>query len=177
MASLEKHVYHISPMRLMVLPAIWLVFVVPLLVGAFAGNGPADAAAIFACGMLTLILLPIFGITWFSRLVLTPEGIVHHQFGYSVRSTWKNVGSLTLAPPCVGLVLIEPGVKSALLRFSTYALGTYGLAASFGGNALAEGRFIVLQPFLAHWKRGPLREDIIRWAPHLRPAIDAAATG
>ena len=106
--------------------------------------------------------------------MLTSEGIAHHQFGYTVRSTWKNVGELTLAPPCAGLILIAPGVSSRLLRISMYALNAYGLSAGFGGRALEEGRFIPLQPFLSHWRRGPLRDDIVRWAPHLK--IDREAS-
>lgn len=174
MALPERHVYHLSPERLFVLPAIWLGIVVFFLFVAFGGT-TIDGAAIIVCLMVSVIMLPFVGITWQSRLVLTPDGIAHHQFGYTVRSTWANVASVTLAPPCAGLILKEPGVKSLALRLSMYALGAYGLEKGFGGRALEEGRFIALQPFLAHWKRGPLREDVARWAPHLKPAIDAAA--
>ncbi len=114
-------------------------------------------------------MLPLFGIIWRSRLVLTSEGIEHHQFGYTVRSSWANLESLSLSPGTEALYLREPGTTSRLLPVSVRLLGLIGLADGLVGDAtsMAEGRMIFLGPFMARWKRGPLRDDVLRWAPDL----------
>jgi hypothetical protein len=79
-----------------------------------------------------------------------------------VRSTWQNLQALSFNPGA--LLLKEPGTQSALLRWSSKLAG--GAVAS-DAKALGEGRLIVLAPFMAHYRRGPLREDLQRCAPQL----------
>ncbi|MEO6929027.1 MAG: hypothetical protein ABI190_07655 [Casimicrobiaceae bacterium] len=126
-------------------------------------------AALITAGIVTLIMLPFFGIMWQSRLVLTPEGIEHHQFGYTVRSSWANLESLSLSPGAEALYLRESGTTSRLLRASVMLLKPTGVADGLVGNptSMAEGRMIFLAPFMARWKRGPLRDDVLHWAPAL----------
>jgi hypothetical protein len=130
-----------------------------------------NRAFVLAAVTLTAILLPFFWMLWYSRLVLTPGGIVHYQIGYSVRSTWANVEQLDLSAGTQSLILIEPGTSSKLLRLTTkWIHGTRPITgpAIFGDlDLLGDGRMIFLAPFMVHWKRGPLRDDLLRWAPHL----------
>ena len=156
------HVYHLSWGRLLPLPLIWAVFASLLLTVAFSAPAGADHernAMLLTTAITTLIMAPFVWITWSSRLVLTAEGIAHHQFGYTVRSTWLNVEALSLDPGREGLYLREPGTRSVLLRLSAKLIGEH--------PALAEGRLIMLSPFMQHWRRGSLREDILRHAPQL----------
>jgi hypothetical protein len=117
---------------------------------------------LLAIAAITVLFAPFVAITWQSRLVLTEQGIAHHQLGYTVRSSWQNLQALSLNPGA--LLLEQPGTQSALLRWSSKLAG--GVVAS-DAKALSEGRLIVLAPFMAHYHRGPLREDLVRCAPQL----------
>jgi hypothetical protein len=168
-----RHTYHLNPGRLLVLPIVWTVIVASLL--SFAFSGAEDSAGeqrsmLITCAVVTLIVLPFGAVTWFSRLVLTPGGIAHYQLGYTVRSTWANLEALQLRPGSEALYLRAPGTRSVLLRLSVNLVGSAVRNAQNvigDSNALAEGRLIYLAPFMRHWKRGPLREDLLRCAPHL----------
>jgi hypothetical protein len=177
-----RHVYHLSSMRLMLLPAVWVLMLglllLPLLLAPAtdastdsAADAAADHALPLTAALFTLILLPFVAIAWQSRLVLTPQGIAHHQLGYTVRSPWANLVALDLTAGRQALYLAEPGSRSRLLRWSSRAVaaGAPGLADGLIGDpqALAQGRLIFLAPFMQHWRRGPLRDDLKRWAPHL----------
>ncbi|MEP7182693.1 MAG: hypothetical protein ABI886_10925 [Betaproteobacteria bacterium] len=166
-----RHVYHLSPIRLLPLPLVWGLAMALLIIPFWAppSTPEENQAVLIAAGVVTLIMLPFFGIIWQSRLVLTPEGIEHHQFGYTVRSSWANLESLSLSPGAEALYLREPGTTSRLLRISVRLLKLSGLAAGLVGDptSIAEGRMIFLGPFMAQWKRGALRDDVLRWAPDL----------
>jgi hypothetical protein len=106
-----------------------------------------------------------------------PAG-AHFQFGYTIRSSWENLASLSMVPGREGLYLRQPGVDSALLRGSTRLLEgatrAVGLPSMIGDeDALAEGRFIALMPFTHHLRSGALRRDLERWAPQLFTAAAA----
>lgn len=168
-----RHVYRVNPLRLMVIPSLWLAAAAFLLTMAAQPGERGNAIAwLQAAGFLMLILLPFFLIVWMSRLVLTDDGIEHHQFGYTVRSTWTNIESMSTVRGMEGLYLREPGTRSRLLRRSAMLLDSItravGLPSSFGdAAALAEGRFIALTPFTHHWHEGSLKADLQRRAPHL----------
>lgn len=158
-----RHVYHLSPGRLLLLPATWGLFAGVFLWSAVAA--PEDRGAmLLAAAALTLLFAPFVALTWYSRLVLTEWGISHYQFGYTVRSSWQNLQTLSLNPSAGALYLKEPGTRSVLLRWSSKVAG--GVVAS-DAEALGQGRLILLTPFLAHYYRGPLREDLMRCAPQL----------
>ena len=105
--------------------------------------------------------------------MVTESGIAHHQFGYTIRSTWANLQSLSLEGGREGLYLLQPGTRSKLLRWSARSLD--GLLGAFGfppfagdrDGALAAGRFITLNPFTQHLKIGTLLSDLQRHAPQL----------
>jgi hypothetical protein len=168
-----RHVYRLNAARLLLLPIVGLSFCA-LLAGAGLSD-PSDAESmrvyLLTAGILTVIMLPFIGVLWQSRLVLTHEGIAHHQLGYTVRSTWQNLEALSLERRAESLYLHEPGTRSKLLRGSSNLVGaaTPGRANSVVGDtaALSQGRLIFLAPFMSHWKRGPLQEDLRRCAPHL----------
>jgi hypothetical protein len=177
-----SHVYHLSTPRLLVLPAVWALIMAALLLplASATATDPRDAHALgWASALFTLILLPFAALTWHARLVLTPEGIAHHQLGYTVRSPWPNLVSLDLTAGCEALHLDQPGTHSRLLRWSTQVAAGAAprmTAGLFGdANALAQGRLILLAPFMQHWRRGPLQDDLRRWAPHLFRQGPAAA--
>ena len=167
-----RHVYHLSPLRLLPLPLVWALIIGLLILAGLDAPSLSSAEArafTLTAGIFTLIMLPFFAILWQSRLVLTPEGITHHQFGYSVRSNWSNLESLILARGAESLVLREPGTHSGLLKLSARLLPVIVLGSRLFGDpgALAAGRLILLGPFMSRWKRGSLHDDLRRWAPQL----------
>jgi hypothetical protein len=168
------HIYRINLARMIVMPIVWLAFVVMMFVLLVRSDNPGDSAA--GQGtilMLTLILAPIFYVgVWRSRLEVSAEGIAHYQFGYSVRSTWQNLERLSMEPGAEGLILREPGTTSTILRASTRIVQSVSHAVglpSFVGDydAMAEGRFIALMTFTSRLHGGSLSADLERWAPQL----------
>jgi hypothetical protein len=151
-----------------VLPGVWLLFSIALIGSALTSHMSREvAAAWYTEIMLTGVVLPLLLVTWCSRLELSEAGITHHQCTYRIESTWENVAALTLGPGPEGLLLRQRGGAGWFLRYSLEMLRIFGVANAFGGQALAEGRFIALAPFMAHWRKGPLRDDLRRMAPHL----------
>lgn len=177
----DTHVYRINTARLLVMPTIWLIFVAPLL-GIFGRSTvPGETAAGVAIAViLTLILGPLFYLmVWRSRLELDARGIAHHQFGYTVRSSWANLERLSMQRGMEGLYLTEPGVDSRLLRGSTRFIQRLTLLTGMppfigDADALAEGRFIALMTFTSRLRGGPLSQDLERWAPQLFAAKAAS---
>lgn len=159
-----RRVYHLSRGRLLLLPATWGLFAGMFLLSAVADPGEDRVAMLLAAVALTAIFAPFVAITWHSRLVLTEWGISHYQFGYTVRSSWQNLQALSIDPGGGALYLKEPGTRSVLLRWSSKVAG--GVVAS-DAEALGQGRLILLTPFMSHYHRGPLREDLMRYAPQL----------
>jgi len=175
------HIYRINLARLLVLPAVWLVFVIPLLGFLGRSSVPGDAAAgVAGAVVVTLILGPIFYFTvWRSRLELDAQGIAHHQFGYTVRSSWANLERLSMEPGMEGLYLAEPGVDSPLLRGSSRIVQSIEQVTGVGpivgdADALAQGRYIALRPFTSHLHGGPLSRDLEHWAPQLFAGVAAS---
>jgi hypothetical protein len=172
-SNVVPHVYHLSLPRLLLLPLFWGATVGPMLALAASASSTADETRVFVLTALivTLIMLPFYALAWQSRLVLTPEDIAHHQFGYTVRSRWDNLQALSLVAGAQALVLEQPGTRSRLLRWSARWMSSAVPVIAdgvFGDcDLLAEGRLILLAPFMAHWRRGPLRDDLLRWAPQL----------
>ncbi len=173
----DRRVYHLGAARLCLLPLLWLAIVMPLLWLAAGERTSTDEAHAFgvAAALFSLVMLAFQAIAWHSRLVLTPAGVAHHQFGYTIRSDWHNVCSLDVAPGAQGLWLRRPGTHSRLLYWSTRFTGASmprtAAALFVDVDHLATGRLVLLSPFMAHWRRGTLRADLLRWAPHL---FDAA---
>ena len=169
-----RHVYHISWPRLLPLPllvlGLFLLFAVDECPAFGAKISWGDYLAVL--GAILVFFSPFLLLLWQSRLVLTPEGIAHHQFGYTVRSTWADVEYIMMnrnagAP---ALYLAKPGTHSFLLRAATGFVGATmpGASGMFGNTQkLGQGRLILLAPFMIHWNKGALRADIQRWAPHL----------
>lgn len=170
-----RHVYHLNPLRLLIFPLMWVAAVGLCLHVSFnsvdAFTPAANGTLLILIGLVTLFVAPFFALIWQSRLVLTPNGITHHQFGYTIRSSWDNVAMLDLTPQVQRLVLSQPGTRSRLLSASVGVLNVAapGTAEDLVGDvgAYAEGRLITLAPFMTHWKRGPLQDDLRRWAPRL----------
>jgi hypothetical protein len=170
----ESRVYRINRWNMAVLPGVWLV-VVGILIGLIVPSATPDEreAGFFAALIVTLIMATVFYFgVWRCRLELNETGIVQYQFGYSIRSSWPNVQRLSLLPHAQGLYLTEPGTDSRSLRVSVRFVqvlsATTGIGALDGdADAFAQGRFITLVPFTSHLKKGALRSDLERWAPHL----------
>ena len=104
-----RHVYHLNPLRLLIFPLLWVAALGLCLYLSFSSADAFTPAAnrmlLVLIGIVSLFVAPFFALMWQSRLVLTPEGITHHQFGYTIRSSWDNVAMLDLTPRVQRLVL------------------------------------------------------------------------
>ncbi|MCH9675100.1 MAG: hypothetical protein K0U93_26895 [Gammaproteobacteria bacterium] len=161
--SLDKaSFYHISPLRLWVMPGIFLALALMLFAGGSAsmlGDAQDDALGLVFSGVLALVGLLLWVLCWYPRIVVDAHGITHRQVGYSFHSGWENVVSVEMAPGALYLVLDRPAGGNAALRGALQVMsGSRNLVPR--PDLLAEGRLIDLTPYRWHWERGDLRAKI-----------------
>jgi len=167
----SRKTYRISPIRQAILPALFLMFVAALLIGAWLDKDPASRRALcLTAGTVFLIGLPFFFIVRYTRLTISPDGVEVRQFGWTVGAAWDNVAALCLDPGAQGLELRRP-------------MTGWGAKILAGGNAMVsrmvmfyppehkklvdEHRWIPVEPFGWWFRHGQLRQDIARHAPWL----------
>jgi hypothetical protein len=163
-----RTVYHISPLRLWLAPAIFVILAIatPVIVAYDVSLSKSRNAGIYGGVFFLALGVGMYLLLRYTRLVLSAEGINLYQFGYKLETTWSNVANLYDMPGAQGLVLHSP--------MDCRGAEVFGAARKVGGlfneeqmQFIAERRFIPIEPF-AYWlKKGKLRDDLIRHAPAL----------
>jgi hypothetical protein len=177
-AARKRTVYHISPLRLWLVPAMFIIFAIFMLTLAGSDTGTPDTRkiAIYMGIFFLAFAAVIYLILRRTRLVLSAESAKLYQFGYQLETDWDNIAYIYDEPGAEGLVLRRPMDclgASTLSRFRN--VESPGGEFSGGGRfyspeqiqLIAERRFIPIDAF-AYWlKKGLLRDDLIRSAPAL----------
>ena len=172
----QVRTYHVGPVRR------WLLWIVigPILAFLLALGVSSDAADrpafLLTAGLVFLIALPFHLIVGRTRLVLSPTGAHLWQAGYELAAGWDNIEDLRLTPGREGFVTREPmGGKGAarLARFRFVGARSASLDDDEQQRLLAERRLIPIEAFAWHLRHGEMREDIIRFAPHLAKLFNA----
>jgi hypothetical protein len=173
MSVAQRTVYHVGPLRLWLVPGIFVALAVltPVLVAFDASlSGSRNVGILMglfflASGAATHLLLR------YTRLVLSADGVKLRQFGYALETGWDNVAALDDSPDGEGLVLRRPMECRGAYTLSTFRNTGVKGAALFSGEQLgliAERRLIPLNAFAYRLKNGGLRDDLARRAPALR---------
>lgn len=172
---MSGHTYHVSPWRRW---ALWYVGgpIIAFLLILGAGSGGAERQALLITGGLVfLIFLPFQFIVDRARLRLSPEGAHLWQTGYQLVAPWSDIVDLRLTPGRQAFVTREPMAGKGAAVLSMFRWAGRPLTPLYDEDQrrlLAERRLIPIEAFAWHLKHGSMREDIIRFAPHLAPLLN-----
>lgn len=179
-ATTETRVYRISPWRQYLLWIIFSPFVVaPLAVLFSMPVKRADDAlpllllipALFALACLFATIL-----SRRARLELSEAGVRLVHIGYTLETTWANIGGLRLNRGSEAIITRHPLRGKAATRLgSMRGCGSYGRPFDDDEQQelLLEQRLIPIDAFGWHLRRRRLRADLVRFAPHLQPVLEA----
>jgi hypothetical protein len=169
----KQTVYHLSPVRLWLVPGILLV------IGLFIGTLPIFDPGVpdngkklaFIMGIALLVFAAVmYLILRRTRLVLSPGGVSLYQFGYTLETGWENVAALNEYSGEEGLILHRsmdgPGARKLSDKRHAEIRGA-NLFNDEQIQLIAEHRLIPLNAFSYWLKKGKLRDDLIQRAPAL----------
>jgi hypothetical protein len=167
-AAGKRTVYHISPLRLWLVPGMLIIIAIFILALPYLEpDAPDTGNFIIYIGIFFLVFAAVmYLIMRYTRLVLSSEGVKLYQFGYKLETAWSNVANLYDMPGAQGLVLHRPMDCRGAKVFGAFR-NVGELFNEEQIQLIAERRFIPIGPF-AYWlKHGQLRDDLIRRAPAL----------
>jgi hypothetical protein len=167
-AQARPHVYRVGPWR----QAIGWMFVpaaAGLAIAAMFADAPDERAGLWTgAAMLALVTC---GIVWMirrARLEAGPDGIVLRQIGFRLESTWANVVAVRTDRGHEGFMTAEPVSGKGMSTVAAAAsVAPYGMYDGVQQALLDQHRFIPIEAFAWHLRKGTLRRDINAWAPHL----------
>lgn len=170
--DIKRTVYHISPVRLWLVPALFVLFAGLLILMGLDSSAPANTRNLaFYMGLPFLgFAVVMYLIMRRTRLVLSAAGIELYQFGYKLETDWNNVASLDDESGFEGLILHRPMECPGAERLSRHRDATVRGASLFSPEQMqliAEHRLIPIGAFAYSLKKGPLRHDLVRRAPTL----------
>jgi hypothetical protein len=173
----SRHFYHVGPWRRAV---PWLIFGPFLLLALGACVFGQTAEDRSAGGILIAILTPIalgtHALISYARLELNAEGVRLRQIGMNMAAPWSNIAGLRLERRREGFLTRDPLSGAGADRLA--ALRGYGYAGAAMYNeeqqsAMAERRWIPIEAFAWHLRRGRLRQDLEKLAPAVQ-AIESS---
>lgn len=171
-ADKQTHVYRISIWRYLVM---WWVLGPFLLLGLglaiFSDENSRGAGIIVALIMAAFLLLW----HWLVRrawLEITPSGVRLHDSGGDLEATWQELIDLRTDPGYEGFITAWPMASKGAERIAASA-SVMAMDDQRNRELIGARRFISIQAFAFHLRRGDLRPVIARYAPHLKAALDA----
>ena len=185
--ALRTHpVYRISPWRQYL---AWLTFgpLIALMWGlallpptAGSGNDPRGVLVFFGV-VFMIVALVLFKLARDTRMELSPEGVRIQGFGNVLETGWDNVIAVRLKPKGQeGLITARPMSGKGVERFadiSGYTVNGVPVYDEEKRILLVEYRFIPIEAFTCHLKKGGhLRDDLVRFAPHLKGTLEGTET-
>ena len=166
---MKRCIYHVGPWR-RAMP--WLVFGPMLVLAAglwvFADSVENRSAGALVFAILTLMVLGLHALISYARLELTAEGVRLRQIGMNLAAPWTDVAGLRLDPGHEGFVTRRPiGGSGAANLEAVRGLGWYFIPIYNKEQqaVMAERRWIPIEAFAWHLRRGRLREDLALLAP------------
>jgi hypothetical protein len=173
-ATRKRTVYHISPLRLWLVPGMLIIIALFFLALPYIEpkpDAPDSGNLIIYMGIFFFVFAGVmYLIMRYTRLELSADGIKLYQFGYKLETDWDNVAHLYDESGVEGLVLHRPmdcqGART-LNNFRNTKIKGVQFYSSEQIQLLVEHRLIPIEAF-AYWlKKGQLRDDLIRRAPAL----------
>lgn len=170
----KQKVYRISPVRLWLVPGIFLVIAAGMFLMVFgdpeSGTSETRNLAVYMALFFVAFAALMYLILRYTRLVLSADGIKLYQFGYKLETGWNNVAELYEE----GLVLHRPmdcRGASTLSRARSVSVEGVNFYSDEQIRLIAEHRFIPIDAFAYRLKRGGLRDDLNRRATSLNAGL------
>lgn len=173
-ADRNQTVYHLSPLRLWLVPGIMLIIALfigtlPILDPGVPQNSKTFA---FLMGLALLVFAAVmYLILRRTRLVLSADRVTLYQFGYTLETNWENLAILQDEAGEEGLVLHQPMDGAGARKLSDNRDTKIRGAKLFNDEQIqliAEHRFIPLSAFSHSLRKGRLRADLVQRAPGLK---------
>ena len=176
--TLESRSYPVSRLRRGLVLAAFLPILLSAAVFGFTDDPQVGL-------VLMLVISPILALAYwlvhYTRLILTPEGVIWRQVACRMETSWDNIVTLRMEKGREGFVgrqpFSGPGVKR-MAAFRGAGLKGSALYDAVEQALLEEGRLMPLAPFAYAIRNGSMLPDLDRWAPDLarqaRQALDAA---
>jgi hypothetical protein len=144
-----------------------------IIAGVFMlGGSPDDQVvglSLALCGALMGLFFHL--LVSYARLIVTDQGVSLRQVGYHLDAPWGQVERLIRDTGREGFVLSHPMETRSARRLGAFRSQSIGGLSYYDEERkalLAEGRFIPIEAFGWHLRRGDLEARIGRLAPHLR---------
>ena len=172
-ADRKQTVYHLGPVRLWLVPGIFVI------IGLFFGTLPIfdpgvpdnSKTTAFIAGIALLAFAAVmYLILRRTRLVLSADGVTLYQFGYTLETDWDNVAALNDYSGEEGLILHRSMDCPGAVKLSDNRNAQIRGANLFSDEQIqliAERRFIPLNAFSYWLRKGKLRDDLVQRAPEL----------
>lgn len=155
---------------------MWWMFA-PLLLGGLLLATRSDAGAATAGAMLLVLAATMLaGWEWICRrttLEVSAAGLRLRQVGYALETPWSNVAGFHAQRTHEGFVLTQPLHTPGARRLACFG-ALAGLYDPAQAGWIAEGRFVPIEAFGWHLRKGTLAADVSTLAPQLAPAMSAA---
>jgi hypothetical protein len=160
--------YLISPLRRSVL---WLILGPFLIMGVVMCFFPdTRLAGIIVGGMMAVFLALWHWLVCYTRLEVSPQGVVLRQLGWSLEAAWDQVDHLRMERGREGFVVKEPMEGKGARRLASVAgFGYYGtpMYSDVQRYWIQNGQWIPVEPFMYAFRKGKMRADIEKFAPGL----------
>jgi len=173
MNTTKRTVYHINPLRLWLVPGMFLIIAAFMLaLPSISTAPPATRNVPIYLGIFFLAFAAVmYLIMRRTRLELSQEGVRLDQFGYRLETAWENVAYLDDAPEAEALVLHRPMDCSGAFNLSAARNVEISGNRFFSDEQIgliAERRLIPIKAFSYHLKSGQLRDDLVSRSTALR---------
>ncbi len=162
--------FRISPGRRLVL---WWVLG-PLLVFGLAlmlFGEDSDRTAGLVIALLMAVVLGLWQwLVAYTRLILSPDGILLRQVGMQLATPWENVEAFFIEPRIEGFIVREPLTGKGAKRLAAYRSMTMSGQEPAHRHRLqlvAAQRFIPIEPFASALRGGNLLRELERFRPDL----------
>jgi hypothetical protein len=168
-ATEKQRTYHISPLRLWLVPGLSVGFgAILLFLGLDAGAPPNTRNLALAIGVIAFVFAVVmYLILRRTRLVLSDDGVRLYQGGYELETDWENVADIDDEPGFEGLILHRAMDCAGAQTLNSYRNTTVKGVCLFTDEQIqliAEHRFIPLAAFAHSLNKGQLRDDLTQLA-------------
>ncbi len=148
-----------------------------LVTGLLLARSPEADAAIAGSVLALVGGTLLAGWEWLGRrtsLEVTATGLRLRQVGCALDTPWCNVIGFHARRGNEGFVLAEP-LRTPGARRLAFCSGLAGLHDGTQADRIAECRFIPIEAFAWHLRKGTLVADVSALAPHLAPDLAAVS--
>lgn len=164
-----KRTYHVSPWRSMWGWVLFLPFSMACAIGALFADKPDDRAGLWIGALaFALVIAGLMTMIRRARLEIRRDGLTLRQIGFRLEAPWTDVIAFHANRGHEGFITSKPvGGRGANTLAAAASLDSYGIYDSDQMNLLDEHRLIPIEAFAWHLRHGPMRAQIIEYAPHL----------